>query len=68
MLVDGEDLDDQQIQALLEQLKVSMTSPRSGDVVPRVLRGGGPWGDEWKTFMELAVALFAPQVQEEEGA
>lgn len=68
MQVADRDLDDAKVVALLEQLKLAMESQDGRRAMQRLMRGG-PFGQEWVEFMQLAIQLFAPPVEpvSEEG-
>lgn len=63
MEVAGQTLDDAQVVALLEQLKVAIDSPEGERALRRFMRGG-PFGEEWVTFFEMAILLFRPMGEE----
>jgi hypothetical protein len=69
MEVAGQELDDAKVVELLEQLKLTMDSP-DGERSLRRFGRGGPFGQEWADFIQLAMQLFAPpaQPQSQEGA
>ena len=69
MEVAGQELDDAQVVALLEQLKRVMDSPEGERSLRRFGRGG-PFGQEWADFIQMAMQLFAAptEPQSQEGA